>query len=57
MSFDSVWPIMNGRASGNNQSRTLGEELDNSLKEQTKAMSSEFSEFHGDTLVADKHVK
>ena len=58
MSFDSLWPIMNGRTSRNVQSKTLVEELDNSLKtEKSQAVLHEIAEFHGDRLLGNKQSK
>ena len=58
MSFDSVRPIMNGRAAANSQSKMTMEKLDESLKAtKSPAEIQKMAEFHGDTLLADKQTK
>ncbi|KAL9630499.1 MAG: hypothetical protein Q9204_004692 [Flavoplaca sp. TL-2023a] len=52
MSFDSVWPIMNGHTNSKGPSRDLMKEWDKSLKD-----ARAVAEFQGDKLLADKHIK
>ena len=52
MSFDSVWPIMNGHTNGKAPPKDLMEEWDKSLKD-----ARAVAEFQGDKLLADKHIK
>ena len=52
MSFDSVWPIMNGHTNSNGTPKDLMEEWDKSL-EDARAVA----DFHGDKRLADQHIK